>query len=133
VRVLVVDDDAGIRETLGVMLRDEGYEVYEAVNGVDALQQMQATTEPMVTLLDMWMPLMSGEDTLFAAATQTSLWNRLAFIVITANPQRLSERAQTLIEDSRIPLLLKPFDIDTLAATVQAAANGLAGASGRSM
>lgn len=132
-RVLIVDDDAGIRETLGVMLRDEGYEVYEAANGLDALQQMRATTEPMVTLLDMWMPLMSGEETLFAAAAQTALWHRLAFIVITANPQRLSEQAQTLMEESNIPLLLKPFDIDTLAATVHAAANGLAGASGRSM
>ncbi len=132
-RVLIVDDDVGIRETLGVMLRDEGYEVYEAANGMDALQQMRATTEPMVTLLDMWMPLMSGEETLFAAAEQIALWHRLAFIVITANPQRLSEQAQALMEDSKIPLLLKPFDIDTLAAAVRTAANGLAGASGRSM
>lgn len=130
-RVLIVDDDAGIRETLGVMLRDEGYEVFEAANGADALQQMWMTSEPMVTLLDMWMPQMSGEDTLFAAATHANLWNRLAFIVITANPQRLSERAQTLLEASGIPLLLKPFDIDTVVATVREAATGLAGPSGR--
>ncbi|HEX8731608.1 MAG TPA: response regulator, partial [Ktedonobacterales bacterium] len=96
-RVLIVDDDAGIRETLGVMLRDEGYDVDEASNGADALKKIWAASDPTVVLLDMWMPQMSGEETLFAAEAHPTLWNRLAFIVITANPRRLSERAQTLL------------------------------------
>ncbi|MGH2501744.1 MAG: response regulator [Ktedonobacterales bacterium] len=132
-RVLIVDDDAGIRETLCVMLRDEGYEVDEAENGADALQRMWVASDPTVVLLDMWMPRMNGEDTLFAAEAHAALWNRLAFIVITANPQRLSERARTLLDHARIPLLVKPFDIDALVSAVRAAAAGLASASGRSV
>ncbi len=117
-RVLIVDDDAGIRETLSLMLREEGYDVCEATNGIDALFQMQATTEPMVVLLDMWMPHMNGEETLEAALDESALWARLSFIVITANPQRMSARAHTILDRYDIPLLLKPFDIDPLADVV---------------
>ncbi|MDE3231445.1 MAG: response regulator [Chloroflexota bacterium] len=129
-RVLIVDDDAGIRETLGVMLRDEGYDVEEATNGADALRKMWTASDPTVVLLDMWMPQMSGEETLVAAEAHPALWNRLAFIVITANPRRLSERAQALLARTGIPLLVKPFDIDALEEAVRAAANSLASANG---
>ncbi len=124
-RVLVVDDDAGIRETLCVMLREDGYEVYEATNGFEALQWMYATTEPMVTLLDMWMPHMSGEDTLLTALEQVALWNRLSFIIITANPQRISSRVRAIIEQHAIPLLTKPFDINAVADLVELRASAL--------
>lgn len=129
-RVLIVDDDAGIRETLGVMLRDEGYEVDEASNGADALRKMWTANVPTVVLLDMWMPQMSGEETLVAAEAHQAIWNRLAIIIITANPQRLSERTRALLADSRIQLLTKPFDIDTLAEAVRAAAERLPSANG---
>ncbi len=104
------------------MFRDEGYEVSEAANGLDALQQMRGTTEPMVVLLDMWMPHMGGEDTLVAALTHNPLWERLAFIVITANPQHMSARMQSILERYDIPLLVKPFDIDALTRLVETSA-----------
>jgi len=122
VRVLIVDDDTGIRETLSLMFRDEGYEVSEAENGLEALHLMRAASEPMVVLLDMWMPLMGGEDTLLAALAHSPLWERVAFIVITANPQRMSARSQSLLESYDIPLLIKPFDIDALARMVATSA-----------
>lgn len=117
-RVLIVDDDAGIRDTLSVMLREEGYDVCEATNGIEALQQMHASTEPMVVLLDMWMPHMGGEETLMAVLAHGVLWARLSFIVMTANPQRMSARAHMILESYAIPLLVKPFDIDPLAELV---------------
>ncbi|HEX8995835.1 MAG TPA: response regulator [Ktedonobacterales bacterium] len=121
-RVLVVDDDAGIRDTLNVMLREEGYEVCEAANGIEALQQIRAATEPMVVLLDMWMPHMTGEETLMAVLAQGTLWARVSFIVMTANPQRMTARAHTILESYGIPLFVKPFDIDPLAELVAARA-----------
>lgn len=117
-RVLIVDDDTGIRETLSLMVRDEGYEVSEATNGLEALQLLRATNEPMVVLLDMWMPHMGGEETLLAALAHDSLWERVAFIVITANPQRMTAHTQSLLQRYDIPLLIKPFDIDAVARMV---------------
>jgi DNA-binding NtrC family response regulator len=128
---LVVDDDTSIRETLSLMFRDEGYEVSEASNGLEAIQQMRATTEPMVVLLDMWMPHMGGEETLLAALSHSPLWARLAFIVITANPQRMSARMQSLLQSYDIPLLLKPFDIDALTRLVEMTAAQLDNVSAR--
>jgi CheY-like chemotaxis protein len=57
--VLVVDDDAEIRETLTGLLEHEGYTVLRAENGVQALEQLRRR-HPDVVLLDLMMPVMSG-------------------------------------------------------------------------
>jgi CheY-like chemotaxis protein len=57
--VLLVDDDADIREALGSILTDEGYAVRTARNGVEALQRM-AESAPDLMLLDLMMPIMDG-------------------------------------------------------------------------
>lgn len=59
--VLVVDDDAGIRESLADVLRDEGYQVVTAVDGQDALSKLREHRPmPCLILLDLMMPVMSG-------------------------------------------------------------------------
>lgn len=57
--VLVVDDDDGIREALYDILSDEGYLVYCAANGLEALESARAH-RPSVILLDLMMPLCDG-------------------------------------------------------------------------
>src|SRR5215813_828994 len=57
--ILVVDDDAHIRELARVFLQDAGFNVYEAVDGVDALRQTEAVKMHMV-ILDIMMPNMDG-------------------------------------------------------------------------
>jgi CheY-like chemotaxis protein len=110
--VLVVDDDPEIRETLSLILRDEGYDLSQAADGAEAIERMQATTEPMLVLLDMWMPIMNGEMTLLATLAQDALWSRICFIVMTANPQLMSPRVREILDLYTIPLLVKPFDLD---------------------
>jgi len=61
--VLVVDDDAQIRDTVGEVLEDEGYEVLRAENGVRALELLEAA-QPDLVLLDLMMPVMSGWEVL---------------------------------------------------------------------
>jgi two-component system, chemotaxis family, chemotaxis protein CheY len=58
-RVLVVDDDIGIRLSLAALLEDEGYIVETATHGKEALEHI-AQRRPRVVLLDMRMPIMDG-------------------------------------------------------------------------
>ena len=58
-RVLVVDDDASIRELLSTALEDDGYEVVPARNGEDALSVCERW-RPDVIVLDLMMPVMDG-------------------------------------------------------------------------
>ncbi|WP_242422475.1 response regulator, partial [Frankia torreyi] len=60
-RVLVVDDDAVIRQLVVVNLELEGFEVHTAVDGVDALEMVRAV-DPQVITLDIMMPRMNGWD-----------------------------------------------------------------------
>ena len=58
-RILVIDDDAMIRSLLRAVLERDGYDVVEAVNGADGLQQYQAT-RPDLVMTDLQMPVMDG-------------------------------------------------------------------------
>jgi DNA-binding response OmpR family regulator len=60
-RVLVVDDEPMVRETLGQLLTDEGYVVDLAVDGESALDHVHAA-RPDVILLDLMMPGMNGRQ-----------------------------------------------------------------------
>jgi CheY-like chemotaxis protein len=59
--VLVIDDDADVRESIECALEDEGYEVRGASNGEEALRVLrERNVKPHVILLDMMMPVMDG-------------------------------------------------------------------------
>jgi CheY-like chemotaxis protein len=61
--LLVVDDDAAIRETLADLLRDEGYVVVTASNGQEALDRLHESGDPpCLIILDLMMPIMSGDE-----------------------------------------------------------------------
>ncbi len=59
--ILVVDDDANIRELLRQQLENEGYNVREAKDGMDAIHQIK-TARPDLILLDVMMPQINGFD-----------------------------------------------------------------------
>jgi CheY-like chemotaxis protein len=62
-RVLIVDDNEDTRAALAETLRVEGYEIYEAAGGREALAVLDRI-EPCCVLLDLVMPDMSGEEVL---------------------------------------------------------------------
>ena len=57
--ILIVDDDASIRELVRLFLRDEGFEIHEASDGVEALAKLETLKADMV-ILDVMMPNMDG-------------------------------------------------------------------------
>jgi CheY-like chemotaxis protein len=62
-RVIVADDEADLRETIADYLAGEGYEVLQAVNGLEALLLVKRNA-PAAVILDLAMPRLGGLDTL---------------------------------------------------------------------
>jgi len=60
-RILLVDDEPGIRDVLAHYLRDEGFEVSEAADGIEALNRA-AADRPNLVILDLNLPLLSGVE-----------------------------------------------------------------------
>ena len=62
-RILIVDDEAPIRQLLTDYLGDLGYETIEACNGLDALHQVEKV-DPGLIILDLVMPEQEGIETI---------------------------------------------------------------------
>ncbi len=60
-KILIVDDDPHIRELVSVFIEREGFQTYEAVDGLDALKKIEEVKVDMV-ILDIMMPNMDGYD-----------------------------------------------------------------------
>jgi CheY-like chemotaxis protein len=58
--LLIVDDDRDIREVLGEMLTDEGFNIEAAWNGAEALKRLREGFRPNLIILDLMMPVMDG-------------------------------------------------------------------------
>src|SRR5258708_11348771 len=125
--VLVVDDDRDIRGTLRVALEDAGYTVHEAPDGLIAMDLLLTSPAPLVVLLDLMMPRMTGSEILELFANDAVWARRHAFIVLTAAAGRSGVvQLQPLLQQLTIPLLPKPYDIDALLEAVHAAEQRLA-------
>jgi two-component system nitrogen regulation response regulator NtrX len=61
--VMVVDDEEGIRESLSGIFEDEGYSVFTASSGEEALNILKEKS-PDLMLLDVWLPGIDGIQTL---------------------------------------------------------------------
>lgn len=118
VRILVVDDDFEIRETLRFALEDAGYAVSLAASGEDALAAVRASTDPLVVLLDRIMPHPDGEAVLEAVQSERRLAERHAYVLVTASPGRISPQFADVLSSLNAPIVEKPFDVEQLLATV---------------
>jgi two-component system nitrogen regulation response regulator NtrX len=82
VKVLIVDDEAPIREVLSASLKDEGYHVDLAQDGVSGLAAIEKF-EPQVVMLDIWMPgKLDGIDVLSQARRQ---FPQVEFIIMSGH------------------------------------------------
>ena len=83
--VLLVDDDAAIREALSDLLSDEGFTVHAVRNGREAIDWLHEADEvPHVVLLDLMMPVMDGR-TFLGVREGDRLLSRIPVVVITAD------------------------------------------------
>ncbi len=121
-KVLVVDDDRAIRETIKLALEEEDYDVAEARDGLAALRLLRDDPTPRVVLLDLRMPKLNGMGVLREAARDPELLLRTAFVLVTANLHILDDAELALLDELRVPAVAKPFELDDLLAVVAAAA-----------
>ena len=85
--VLVVEDDADIRDLVAETLRPEGYTVVEAANGQEALDWLRSNARPCLILLDLMMPVLSGPELLELMAEDEVLAS-LPVVVVSAIADR---------------------------------------------
>jgi CheY-like chemotaxis protein len=114
-RVLVVDDDAVIRQLISVNLEMEGFEVDTAVDGLDALEKVRAGQPDLVTL-DIMMPRMDGWEAA-AALREDPLTASVKVVLLSARAQEADlRRGEGIGVDA---YLTKPFDPNELILTVR--------------
>src|SRR5689334_1599513 len=114
-RILVVDDEVSARSGLEKLLRQEGFEVDVAIDGVNALQ-IAAERPPDVVVTDLKMPNMDGVELLKKIREQD---RDLPVIMATAFGDVGS--AVTAMREGADDYLTKPIDIDALILSISRA------------
>ena len=117
-RILIVDDDALIRDTLATALGDEGYAVRVAPDGRTALSSI-GNWRPDLIVLDLMMPVMNGVE--FRAAQRSAADTAHIPVIILSAAHEVQSRAASL---DPAAVFTKPFDLGAL---LDAIADVLAG------
>ena len=113
-KVLVVDDSAVSRKVASLTLERNGYEIFQAKNGLEALTSMNAQ-KPDLVLLDIIMPKMDGYETLSILKKSQEL-KHIPVIMLTSR-DKLFDKIKGKMSGSD-EYLTKPFDPDDLVAKV---------------
>ncbi|MEQ1629428.1 MAG: response regulator, partial [Gallionella sp.] len=117
-KILVVDDEIGIRELLAEILSDEGYQV-ELAEGAEQARVIRNAHEPDLVLLDIWMPDTDGIDLLKEWAEQ----DLLTMPVVMMSGHGTIETAVEATRIGAVDFLEKPISLQKLLATVARAIN----------
>jgi signal transduction histidine kinase len=110
-RVLLVEDDEDIVESVASVLEDAGYEVEASRNGLDAIRRLRESPSDLV-ILDLMMPVMDGWEFRAAQRADRALAD-IPVIVITADR---NPKAQAIHADAFLP---KPFGANALLKQVE--------------
>jgi len=113
-RILVVEDDSAIRQSLAELLEDEGFEVTCAANGAEALSTLAMGAAPSLILLDLTMPVMDGWTFRSAQRSDPSL-AQIPTVVLSAGHGADGASVAGL---EPAAFFAKPFDLEQLIATV---------------
>jgi two-component system chemotaxis response regulator CheY len=113
-KILVVDDSMMVRRQVGGTLRNLGYLVVEAVDGLDALEKLDANRDAQFIVCDVNMPRMNGIEFLERLSASGS---KVPVVMLTTEGEPdLIQRAKALGAKG---WLLKPFKAEFLEATVK--------------
>lgn len=112
--VLIIDDDADVREALLETLSFEGHAAVAVADGPAALSWLRAHAPPAVVLLDWYMGPLDGGQVLAEVAKEPS-WASIPFVLVTAATD-VEAKAQT---PGLSGYLKKPLDLEELFTVVR--------------
>lgn len=111
-RILVIDDEAAIRNVVHMNLKTQGYEVAEAVNGKEGLEKA-STFHPHLVILDLGLPDIDGYQVL----KELRAWTTIPIIILTVtDDENVKVR---LLDAGADDYLTKPFGPPELLARVR--------------
>ena len=114
-KILVVDDERAVRESLRRALELEGYEIELAADGSEALYRLEGTGEPDAMILDVLMP---GVDGLEVCRRIRGTGSKLPVLMLTARTE-VEDRVAGL-DAGADDYVVKPFALEELFARVRA-------------
>lgn len=118
-KILIVEDEDHVRKTVGLALKQGGYEVIEAIDGEQAVQTIQSDAQNQsisVVICDLGLPKLSGNEVVaFIRARLPSV----PIIVLTGQPD--VQGAAFLFKQGVVDYLIKPAQAQTLLDSVRRA------------
>lgn len=111
-KILIIDDEAPIREVLSESLRDDGYEVMTAPDGISGLGVLKSFA-PDICFLDIWMPKMDGIEVLTQAVPQ---FPQTSFVMISGHGT-----IETAVKSTKIgawDFIEKPLSLDKVSIAI---------------
>jgi two-component system, chemotaxis family, chemotaxis protein CheY len=115
-KVLIVDDSRTVRQQLGIVLTEAGYEVVEASDGLDGAEKISASSDLAMVICDVNMPRMNGIEMLTFLKQDPRHANLLVLMLTTEGQPALIARAKAAGARGWI---VKPFKPDLLLGTVR--------------
>jgi CheY-like chemotaxis protein len=110
--ILVIDDDADIREMMKIVLEADGYQVNVAADGVEALEQLKGGSRPSLIILDLMMPGLDGEQ--FVKQIRSGVFADVPIVVLSGH-----SAAERKAEELSAICLMKPVEVDELLKTAE--------------
>lgn len=108
--IMVIDDEAPIRENLQRFLTLEGHRVVEAVDGQAGLEAIRAH-RPDFIFCDVMMPRMDGFEVLAAVQADAGL-RKIPFVFLSASAE--PEKLQAALQQGATGYVTKPFNLSQL-------------------
>jgi DNA-binding response OmpR family regulator len=107
-KVMVCDDDRGILDLIELIMEDAGFLVISEINSLNAISRIEKE-KPDLLILDIWMPVLSGDQVLKSIKASSSIVN-LPVIMYSASTEGESIAKVAGADD----YIAKPFDLDEL-------------------
>jgi two-component system chemotaxis response regulator CheY len=110
-RVLVIDDSRAVRMVIGRIMRELGFEVFEAGNGREGLEQLGRMERPEVILVDWNMPEVNGLE-FIAAVRRNPAYEATPIIMVTTETEM--NQVVRALETGASEYIMKPFTKDII-------------------
>ncbi|WP_291649785.1 cell wall metabolism DNA-binding response regulator WalR [Clostridium sp.] len=114
-KILILEDEIGIRSFVSINLKREGYEIIEASTGTEAIEQISNNPDISIALLDVMLPDMSGIEVCKFIRQQ---FDQIGIIMLTAKGQE-EDKLEGFISGAD-DYMVKPFSIKELLVRVSA-------------